>query len=673
VGCLSTRILSNRFALVAVAVLASSPAFAAKIHCGTSGGVTYSLVTVKPANSSLYTLNCERQSGTGTQADQFLSSCIAFAPCKQIDVPKAHASGTLVSAGNTNAAGTGDTAYGITEVKSTNASQGDPQTNEDAALVKWQEKKSVYQGSSGGSDFKIVEGPDGRGAILYTRGPNAGKMFDKSPSAGGQQIHAAQEYVANGKTYTDRAAWLAANGQHGKGAEVKNYEANTITTYENGRPMAKYAMNADGTRGRQIMSMENEIAKEKEKSRGQNMGKKAAKADECEASKRIDPRFTCNDTHAIAKAVEVGNQVLTSTGRNMINQIGGTAARRAQNGTQSSVHDGAATMAKTGFTYETALTVANTAAAYSLNKKAAKHGRNLEELRALRNAERTVGDGATSEDVNAALIEQAQARDNARTNTYKAAMVGLQSAAAAKVAKNMQKDAEKNAAATRSIEKKLTDTGVVFNAGGMTADGNPIGVVPGGGYDPGAMGPTGGPNANTDPNAGSGGPPSLGSGNDLGAGDDSGPGMLPAGKFKTADSGGGGGGGSPGMGGGAGAGGGAPATAPEDPKAQYATEFGTKERYESGGSPGAAAKGAAKAGGKDDGGIDLNGLLAQFLPKNEEDLGPKNGILDFVGFGGGRVPASAEEAPSYLDKNADLFQRIHETYAEKNRKGHVGL
>jgi hypothetical protein len=547
---------------------------------------------------------------------------------------------------------------------------GNPKTDAGAALAAYREKKGIYGGTDQGSGFKIVSGPDGGGAILYTAGPNAGKMYSDVPANGGQEIHAAQEFVANGKTYSDRAAWLSSNGQYASDAEVKNYEAGTITTYKNGRPQAKYELNADGSRGRQIASVDSEKAKAKQ---NQNNGKKA-KDDECAASIAIDPTYTCSGTHAIVKAAEVGNQVLTSTGRGLINQIGGTAAQRAQNGTQSSVHDGAAKMAKTGFTYEAALTAANVAAAYSLKKKERKHSQNLASLRELKTAERALGEDYSG-DVDAAMAEQAEAKKSAQASGFKAAITGLTSAAAAKVAKNMQKDAEKNARAAKSIEQKLADTGVSFSGDGLGVSGagnggsiNQLGADSGMGGDPGLTNPNG------DTTAGGGtGTPGLGDGKDLGAGDDAGPASPAGGKFKAAEGGGGGGGSGGGGGGGAGGGTGAGAPATDDPKAQYATEFGTKERYESGGSPGSAAKGGAKAGGKDDGGIDLNGLLAQFLPKSEEDLGPKNGILDFGGFGGGRAPANAEEAPSYLDKNADLFQRIHETYTEKNRKGQVGL
>lgn len=157
----------------------------------------------------------------------------------------------------------------------------------------------------------------------------------------------------------------------------------------------------------------------------------------------------------------------------------------------------------------------------------------------------------------------------------------------------------------------------------------------------------------------------------VGAGDST-VGAPKAGGFKAgsvAGGAGGGGGGAAGAGGG-GTGGGGPG-AQEESKAAYASEFGTKERYESGGGAAGGAKGAGGKG-KDDVGIDLNGLLAQFLPKSEEDLEAKNGILDSIGFGGGRNLAN-EEPASYLDKNADLFQRIHETMSEKNRKGQIGI
>ena len=67
-------------------------------------------------------------------------------------------------------------------------------------------------------------------------------------------------------------------------------------------------------------------------------------------------------------------------------------------------------------------------------------------------------------------------------------------------------------------------------------------------------------------------------------------------------------------------------------------------------------------------GPDLSGLLAQFLPKKEEEKNG-NGILDF----GGNRGLASEGPISLLDRNANIFDRIHETYQDKNRRGRVGL
>ena len=72
-------------------------------------------------------------------------------------------------------------------------------------------------------------------------------------------------------------------------------------------------------------------------------------------------------------------------------------------------------------------------------------------------------------------------------------------------------------------------------------------------------------------------------------------------------------------------------------------------------------------GGAGTAGPDLSGLLAQFLPKPEEDK-PKNGTMDF----GGRSPAS-DEPFSLLDKSANIFKRVHETYQEKQKRAVVGI
>jgi hypothetical protein len=84
--------------------------------------------------------------------------------------------------------------------------------------------------------------------------------------------------------------------------------------------------------------------------------------------------------------------------------------------------------------------------------------------------------------------------------------------------------------------------------------------------------------------------------------------------------------------------------------------------YEGGGAL-AGVGGGGGGGAKDP---DLSGLLAQFLPKKDEDK-PTNGIMDF----GGRGPAG-DGPVSLLDKNVNIFERIHQTYQDKNRRGKVG-
>jgi hypothetical protein len=138
------------------------------------------------------------------------------------------------------------------------------------------------------------------------------------------------------------------------------------------------------------------------------------------------------------------------------------------------------------------------------------------------------------------------------------------------------------------------------------------------------------------------------------------------GNFVSGNGGGGGGG----SGGGAGLGGGgglSPSHEGEDSEgsSRVAESVRNPSLYESGG-------GMVQAGGGGGGGSsgpDLSGLLAQFLPKDQEKP-QKNGILDF----GSRAPAAQSELPiSLLDKNANLFERIHRTYQEKNQRGLIGI
>lgn len=400
---------------------------------------------------------------------------------------------------------------------------------------------------------------------------------------------------------------------------------------------------------------------------------KQAMTDPCHFSMQVSPdgKYRCQGTTNLIKGAEIGNAVLGTAGKTIVNTIGQTAAAKSQNGSMSSGYAGSAKMAKTTFTYETALTAMNLAATAALAKKTATHKQNAAELRAMSvNIDEDDATGKSTR-IQKAINEQENQQNKANAATYVTALKGVESLSNAMTSKKIQKDAEKAANLSKQIETTQNKPGIVWDSSAALTAGN---------YDPNqapladgtateTSGSLDGSNPNGDTTTG-GNTNLLGNGNDLSGGDNTGPEEHTPGAFKAAAGGGSSGGGGGGAGGGAAGGGSGGGASGEESKAGYASEWGTKERYESGGGAGAKG-GSGKAGGKDDTGIDLNGLLAQFLPKTEEDLGPKNGILDFAG--SGRAPAAEDESTSYLDKNADLFQRIHETMSEKNRKGHVGI
>jgi hypothetical protein len=139
------------------------------------------------------------------------------------------------------------------------------------------------------------------------------------------------------------------------------------------------------------------------------------------------------------------------------------------------------------------------------------------------------------------------------------------------------------------------------------------------------------------------------------------PSPQPIGEFQRNPSGGGGGGG-----GGAGGGTSTQPSSNDDDHgggggSTYAKLPTTSDKYSAGGG------GVGGSGGGGNAGMDFTGMLSQFLPK-AEDQGPKNGILDF----GARAPAQTALPSSLLDASANLFERVHEAYQSKNRKGQVG-
>jgi hypothetical protein len=125
------------------------------------------------------------------------------------------------------------------------------------------------------------------------------------------------------------------------------------------------------------------------------------------------------------------------------------------------------------------------------------------------------------------------------------------------------------------------------------------------------------------------------------------------------DGGGGGGGGGPSGGGSTSA-----ANAPEENTTPRMADSRGAPPYEGGG----GYRGGG-AGGSGDKGPDLSGLLAQFLPK-KDDENAKNGILDY----GERGLASATaEDGSILGRNINIFERIHQAYQDKQKRRRVGI
>lgn len=108
------------------------------------------------------------------------------------------------------------------------------------------------------------------------------------------------------------------------------------------------------------------------------------------------------------------------------------------------------------------------------------------------------------------------------------------------------------------------------------------------------------------------------------------------------------------------------ATANEDPQAKYAAG-GSQVNYE--GTGGSYRGGGGGGAGGGDKGIDLSGMLAQFLPKKEEN-GQDKSILDF---GGQRAPAS-EGGGSWLGpEGISLFTRAARAIEAKQRSREVGI
>lgn len=143
-----------------------------------------------------------------------------------------------------------------------------------------------------------------------------------------------------------------------------------------------------------------------------------------------------------------------------------------------------------------------------------------------------------------------------------------------------------------------------------------------------------------------------------------GPTSGPAGT--TAGGGGAGGGGSGGTS--------AKADGPDKPPGADVLTGGGSGKFE--GNSGGMAFGAGGAAKRAEGGtgMDLNGLLAQFLPKKDEEEGARGpGILEYGANGNARTPAGDDQSNvgGVLGPNANLFSRISTTTMDYYKKGNL--
>jgi hypothetical protein len=509
-----------------------------------------------------------------------------------------------------------------------------------------------------------------------------GQMFDRST---GKEIK--KGYTYDGKSYSSESKLLEENPNLDGDVPLRDTQGDLVRTdhYQDGVKISstnsdnEETYDADKSVADWQSSLSDSTPDPTDKAGKKEARKKARQArDLCKNSRLINGKYECGTTANLITTTQVANQVLQGSGAQAINSLGARVA--TPNMTMQQGYQNAAKLSRMGESYEMTVGAANLAAAAVLRSQARKHAQNSaaisaegKNLSAVQLGQKAGNNAEAGKKLyQNAINEQDDYNVKAKTAMVGAIVAGAQHLLQANTARINAKSNEAVANQIRKDANTASQNTFVYNPDQLAPPGTPTG------YDPNAMAAMNGTNpdptgdSGVDPNAPDG--PPLADGNDTGAGaegmDAPKPGAFKAGGMTAGGAGGGAGGGS-GAGGGGGSNGG---VAPqEESKAAYASEFGTKERYESGGGiSGAGAKGAAKGGsGGTDGGIDLNGLLAQFLPK-ADDPASQHSILDSVAFGGNRHIAG-EEAPSYLDKDADLFQRIHETMSDKNRRGQLGI
>ncbi len=444
-----------------------------------------------------------------------------------------------------------------------------------------------------------------------------------------------------------------------------------------------------------------------------------AKPDDCQASTAYGGgNFQCKKTKNLieaAKAAHQGGQMIGSTAVNLIGQK--NQAKLANDFRMSSNFKAQEATSQTAMTMSSGMAMANTMLAIQQAKKGNRHTTNTNQLKvALAHLESNncvyvkpvqeivpipdaggtrnwarrsndngiptgyqntgvnlcqqiranVGPGATDEQVATTIrrmiAEQDTTSQAARQGAFASTMNAAQSYATAVTSQMLANQQRKTAKQFSDTEKQVNQIAGEQNAIAALTMNNS-------GYGEAAATAEDGTQNSSDQQADNNAPGlDLGAPNDPTGGTEMGTPPV-AGIFKQGRTpGGAGAGGGGGVGGG---GGGAPSAGNQDEgKPAYAAGFEGKDRYESAGTMvsrgGAGGGGGAKA---DSGGIDFNSILANFLPQKNAADEPTTSILDIAG----RAPASTPQEDSYLDKNADIFQRIHQTYQEKQARRQLGI
>lgn len=528
--------------------------------------------------------------------------------------------------------------------------------------------KPVKNVSPDGKSYELVtkESVKDKDASGYMVGNEKLKMIDGQLYKVDSNGNALDE---NGKIITD----INNPGKGYSGSYTQKLkDGSTIKYDEKGEPLAKYNSKGEKTfeysrdpKTQEIIANKivkdkdgNVIAKDTPESRKAEREAARLANDPCKLSTQMNANWKCRGTQTLVDISKAQAQVTQLAGAAGV-QISGRKAveQYQQSGKMSDAYKGAEKAFKSAKNAQIITGVVNAAAYAMLKNKEKQHDQNSYQIENSADAygakleEVAKRNGLTTDQAKQKMLEEQgemlqQAKERSTTHLFQGVVAIAQ---AVKFGQD-EKHNRQQAADLAGMEKK---------AG--TINGNPY-VVKDDGSDKSAItnqGGSSGQSVTTAGGSGNGG----GLGDGLGLGDAGNDPAGPKAGIKNL-AGGGPPAGAPG-GGGGGLGGGGSVAAPnvEEGKAQYAGDMTeAKDKFEMGGGNIQTGGGKAKGGSEGSSGLDLNNLLAQFLPKDEKpgEDGGNNGILSYQG-AANRGLASAEQG-NYLDQRADIFERLSKKY-----------